>query len=63
LIPEARGHGIGLSILSFVQYWALDRGSSRIVAAVDSRNRPALQLYEKMGYQEFSRADAWIKAS
>lgn len=63
LIPEARGQGIGLSILSFVQDWAVHRGAIRIVAAVDSRNRPALQLYEKAGYQEFSRADAWIKAS
>ncbi|XZE19351.1 GNAT family N-acetyltransferase [Pirellulaceae bacterium SH449] len=63
LTPEARGRGIGLSILGFVQEWAIRRGASRIVAAVDSRNHPALQLYEKMAYQEFSRADAWIKAS
>jgi len=61
LTVEARGKGAGAKVLQFVQHWASMRPASRIVAAVDQRNKPALQLYEKGGYVEFSRADAWIK--
>lgn len=63
LIASARGRGLGGRILEFVETWASQHGASRIVAAVDQRNHHALQIYEKAGYVEFSRANAWIKAS
>lgn len=63
LISEARGKGLGGRILEFVEAWAREHGATRIVAAVDQRNHHALQIYEKAGYVEFSRAHAWIKAS
>ncbi len=63
LVTEARGRGLGRRILEFVETWACERGATRIVAAVDQRNHHALQIYEKAGYVEFSRAYAWIKAS
>lgn len=63
LAPLARGKGLGSRILDFVSHWSAARGATRVVAAVDERNSHALQIYEKAGYQEFSRANAWIKAS
>jgi GNAT superfamily N-acetyltransferase len=63
LIATARGKGLGGKILEFVETWSNKRGVSRIVAAVDQRNHHALHIYEKAGYVEFSRANAWIKAS
>lgn len=63
LVAHARGKGLGVRILEFVEHWASERGATRVVAAVDQRNTHALQIYEKAGYVEFSRANAWIKAS
>ncbi len=63
LATHARGKGHGLRILKFVEHWSSARGATRVVAAVDERNTHALQIYEKAGYVEFSRANAWIKAS
>ena len=63
LITSARGKGLGIRVLNFVEHWANQRGVTRIVAAVDQRNTHALQVYEKARYIEFSRAKAWIKAS
>ncbi|MCU0712197.1 MAG: GNAT family N-acetyltransferase [Pirellula sp.] len=63
LVSLARGKGLGVRVLDFVSHWAAVRGATRVVAAVDQRNKHALQIYEKAGYTEFSRANAWIKAS
>ena len=63
LVAQARGKGLGRRILEFVEHWASERGATRVVAAVDQRNTHALHIYKKAGYVEFSRANAWIKAS
>ncbi|WZO98459.1 GNAT family N-acetyltransferase [Isosphaeraceae bacterium EP7] len=54
LTPAARGRGLGLTALAR----ALELAAPyviRVELAVDSRNTPALRLYERAGFREFDR--------
>jgi len=49
LVPQARGHGHGLSIVQFAQWQVRLAGYRRLVLAVDAANKPALAIYEAAG--------------
>ena len=61
LTPEARGRGLGSALLND----SIDRlngsAAQSLVCAVDRRNIPALCLYDRLGFAEFSSRDAWVK--
>jgi mycothiol synthase len=50
VVPAARGRGIGQALTARVVQEAYQARTSQLILAVDVRNRPALQLYEKMGF-------------
>ncbi len=49
---QARRQGIGEALLLAAEEWAKQRGLKKIVLDVLANNRPALRLYEKLGYRE-----------
>ena len=49
--PEHRRRGIGSALLQFSHTLARERGDRQIGLHVFSRNRPAVNLYERLGYE------------
>lgn len=52
--PKHRKQGIGSVLVQQAEQWAKQRGDRRISLQVFSNNTPALNLYQKLGYQTFS---------
>lgn len=52
---EARGKGIGIQAMQFLEKQILDAGLKRIELGVFEFNKPAIALYQKMGYVEIGR--------
>ena len=50
--PDARGAGVGRSLLDEVETWARDRGSNRLRLNVTETNQAARRFYEACGFQE-----------
>ena len=51
VMPEHRRRGIGTALMRYVENWASSRGDRQIGLQVFQSNRPALNLYNQMGYQ------------
>ncbi len=51
VVPEARRRGIGRALTQLAMTQARAADVERLTLAVDSRNRPALNLYERLGFQ------------
>lgn len=51
LVPAARGKRLGTSLIEMAKRQSLQWGASMLVVAVDSRNTPALHLYQRSGFQ------------
>ncbi|VXD21891.1 GNAT family N-acetyltransferase [Planktothrix paucivesiculata] len=49
--PEHRKRGIGSALMVHAQQWATGRGDRKISLQVFTHNQPALNLYQKLGYQ------------
>ena len=49
--PEHRRRGIGSALIQYAHALARDRGDRQIGLHVFSRNRPALNLYQRLGYE------------
>jgi GNAT superfamily N-acetyltransferase len=49
--PEHRRRGIGAALMQHVEDWAKAKGEFQIGLQVFQHNQPALQLYQKLGYQ------------
>jgi GNAT superfamily N-acetyltransferase len=60
LIPEYRRRGLSKTILEYMLQWGSENGIKRILLAVDARNKPALRLYERMGFEATGTAEAWF---
>lgn len=60
LIPTARGRGMGKVLLESACHSAQQLGNTLIVAAVDSQNWPAAQLYTQLGFHEHRELEAWF---
>ncbi|MEM9543071.1 MAG: GNAT family N-acetyltransferase [Cyanobacteria bacterium P01_E01_bin.42] len=52
--PEHRRQGIGSALMQYAHTLARERGDRQIGLHVFSRNRPALNLYERLGYESQS---------
>jgi ribosomal protein S18 acetylase RimI-like enzyme len=51
VVPEHRRRGIGEALVSHAEAWAKERGDHQIALQVFVQNQPALNLYQKLGYQ------------
>ena len=51
VVPEYRRRGIGTALMRYVENWAIQRGDRQIGLQVFQSNKPALNLYNQLGYQ------------
>ncbi|MEH1884647.1 GNAT family N-acetyltransferase [Nostoc sp.] len=51
VVPEYRRRGIGTALMRYVENWAIERGDRQIGLQVFQSNKPALNLYNQLGYQ------------
>jgi ribosomal protein S18 acetylase RimI-like enzyme len=51
VVPEHRRQGIGKALMRYVENWAIQRGDRQIGLQVFQSNKPALNLYNQLGYQ------------
>jgi ribosomal protein S18 acetylase RimI-like enzyme len=49
--PQHRRRGIGTSLINLATTWAMARGDRQIGIQVFAHNQPALNLYQKMGFE------------
>ena len=52
--PEHRRLGVGAALVIHAENWARERGDRQIGLQVFLSNQPALNLYQKLGYQSHS---------
>lgn len=52
--PPHRRRGIGSALVNYAENWARERGDRQIGLQVFLNNQPALNLYQKLGYQPHS---------
>lgn len=50
--PKAQGKGIGLLLAESAIKWAVEKGASKIYLESNTRLKPAIKLYEKLGFKE-----------
>ena len=50
LSPDARGHGVGTTLMYYVEHCARDRECGRVRLRVFKDNRRAMALYDRLGY-------------
>ncbi len=50
VVPEHRRQGIGTALMQYVENWAIQRGDRQIGLQVFQSNKPALNLYNQLGY-------------
>jgi ribosomal protein S18 acetylase RimI-like enzyme len=48
--PSIRGKGVGRSLVAAAERWAIEQGAAEIRLIVWKFNRPAVDLYESMGF-------------
>jgi mycothiol synthase len=61
IVPERRGEGLGLELMHWAQWQAAQVHACKLVLAVDTRNRPALTIYDRAGFWEWTRREVWVK--
>jgi GNAT superfamily N-acetyltransferase len=55
VLPEARGYGVGKSLLQYVEDYARARGFRRISLSTTPFLLPAIRLYEQSGFQKTAK--------
>lgn len=50
VLPECRGHGIGLNILKELELWALETNYTACVLETGKKQPEAISMYQKAGY-------------
>ncbi|WP_163410285.1 GNAT family N-acetyltransferase [Flavobacterium ajazii] len=50
--PKAQGKGIGLLLAESAIKWAAEKGASKIYLESSTKLKPAIKLYEKLGFKE-----------
>jgi GNAT superfamily N-acetyltransferase len=61
LVPEVRGRGWGEELAREALRQAARHRRSRVVAAVDGKNTPAVELYCRNGYETWDTRTAMVK--
>lgn len=49
--PKAQGKGVGLLLAESAIKWASDKGASKIYLESNTKLKPAIKLYEKLGFK------------
>ncbi|MDQ6529776.1 GNAT family N-acetyltransferase [Flavobacterium sp. LHD-85] len=49
--PKAQGKGVGLLLAESAIKWAADKGASKIYLESNTKLKPAITLYEKLGFK------------
>jgi len=52
--PKAQGKGVGLLLAQSAIKWATDKGASKIYLESNTKLKPAIKLYEKLGFKEIT---------
>ena len=60
VVPGARSRGIGIAILRHAQQQAAQHRGKKLVLAVDAKNLPARELYDRAGFREWSQRRIYI---
>ena len=55
-----RGRRLGAELVKFALHHAANRGAHRVVLSVDSRNAPALKLYQTLGFKASGERDVFL---
>ena len=63
LIPAARGHGWGKRLTRHAQWLARLAGRPRLVLAVDTANRPAVQTYTAVDFQAWQQRWLYVRCA
>ncbi|GAA3737424.1 MULTISPECIES: GNAT family N-acetyltransferase [Flavobacterium] len=50
--PKAQGKGVGLLLAESAIKWAKEKGASKIYLESNTKLKPAIKLYEKLGFKE-----------
>jgi ribosomal protein S18 acetylase RimI-like enzyme len=59
VVPEFRGRGIGTAILRHAIDECLSKHAQHLTLAVDSRNEPAIEMYQRHGFTVLGNMQAW----
>ncbi len=62
IVPEARGRGLGLSLVRHAQWMTRVSGRARMVLAVDAKNEPAKAIYAEAGFIRWSSRQVFLRA-
>ena len=54
VLPELRGRGLGTQLLAAIMAETAHLGAKMLTLEVRASNRPALQLYQKAGFHQYS---------
>jgi ribosomal-protein-alanine N-acetyltransferase len=60
-LPSARGKGVGRRLMDALEAAARKRGCDRLRLEVREKNRPAIALYEALGYQRIGRYENYYE--
>ena len=52
--PKAQGKGVGLLLAESAINWAKKKGASKIYLESNTKLKPAIKLYEKLGFKEIT---------
>jgi ribosomal protein S18 acetylase RimI-like enzyme len=63
IVPAWRGNGLAKWIMNFVREWAIEQELDLVTLAVDTRNIPAIRLYQSFGLTPQRFVQAWIGTS
>lgn len=59
--PAARGRGVGRRLMDALERAAKKRGCDRLRLEVREKNRPAIALYESLGYRRIGRYENYYQ--
>lgn len=61
VVPVHRGKGIGRSLITFIEDWALSQGYTELASDAELHNEGSLRAHEKLGFQEVGRSVQFIR--
>ncbi len=60
VLPDFRGRGVAMEILTHLEAWAREQGFSSTVLETGKKQPEAIRLYQKAGYQIIPNFDPYI---
>jgi len=61
VLDEHRGHHLGELVVTACLNWLAQRGTRRSVLITQPFRRPAIRLYEKLGFRTIGAWQRWVK--